>query len=152
MGPQHLNLANHSRLRTPIVWLGQSVRTTIVTRRYPSLAAECWMASLGDAVHRPRLIERIFCGDLRERLAVTGPIMLDSGGFAMMMQNKALRVSEVAQIYERTRADLCISLDLPAFHRDRKQTRRANIEKQSKTYRGWLKLSAGPDWSPSCMV
>src|ERR1700704_641052 len=99
---RHLKLPNHASLRGPIVWLGQSVRTTIVTKRYPSLAAECWMVSLGDAVHRPRLIERVFCGDLKECLAVRGPIMLDSGGFTMMMQNKGLRVSDVAKIYDRT--------------------------------------------------
>jgi queuine/archaeosine tRNA-ribosyltransferase len=118
-----LNLPKHQVKLSPIVWLGQSVRTTIVTKRYPSLAGACWMASLGDAVHRPQLVDRVFCGDLKERLAVRGPVMLDSGGFTMMMQNRGLHVSEVARIYGRTRAELCISLDVPTIRRDRKQTR-----------------------------
>jgi hypothetical protein len=123
-----LKLPNQKARRAPIVWLGQSVRTTIVTKRYPGLATECWMVSLGDAIHRPRLIERVFCGDLRERLSVRGPIMLDSGGFTMMMQNRGLRVSEVAKIYDRTCADLCISLDVPAGRGERKNTRKRKYE------------------------
>lgn len=123
-----LQLAGRPNLRAPIVWLGQSVRTTIVTKRYPSMAAECWMVSLGDAIHRPRLIDRVFCGDLRERLAVTGPIMLDSGGFTMMTKDRGLRVSDVAQIYSRTTADLCISLDVPTLRGDRRRTRARKYE------------------------
>jgi tRNA-guanine family transglycosylase len=86
------------------------------------------MVSLGDAIHRPQLIERVFCGDLRKRLSVRGPIMLDSGGFTMMMQNRSLRVSEVAKIYDRTCADLCISLDVPAVRGERKNTRTRKYE------------------------
>src|SRR5262245_12346583 len=88
---QSLKLLKRPKIEAPIVWLGQSVRTTVVTRLYPSLAGECWMASLGDAIHRPRLVERVFCGDLPGRLAVQGPIMLDSGGFTMMTQNRACK-------------------------------------------------------------
>ena len=87
------------------------------------------MASLGDAIHRPRLIERIFCGELRERLAVSGPIMLDSGGFTMMMQNKSLSVSEIARIYDHTSAELCISLDVPVKRLEPKQSRYRKYEK-----------------------
>lgn len=125
---RNLKLAWRKAKAPPIVWLGQSVRTTIVTKRYPSLSTESWMVSLGDAIHRPRLIERVFCGDLRDRLAVQGPIMLDSGGFTTMMNNKGLRVSEVARIYEKTRADFCISLDVPARSNDRKRTRSRKYE------------------------
>jgi tRNA-guanine family transglycosylase len=144
---RHLNLPNHPSRRGPIVWLGQSVRTTIVTKRYPSLAAECWMVSLGDAIHRPRLIERVFCGDLKERLAVRGPIMLDSGGFTMMMQNKGLHVSEVAQIYDKTCADLCISLDVPPIRGERKQAR---TRKYDKTHANLEQLVGSMD--PSKLV
>jgi len=73
-----------------MVWLGQSVRTTVVTRRYPELAKEPWMVSLGDAVHRPRLIEKVFRADIRAHIAVNGPLMLDSGGFTMMMHDRGL--------------------------------------------------------------
>jgi tRNA-guanine family transglycosylase len=116
-------------LRPPIVWLGQSVRTTVVTRSYPSFANHCWMVSLGDAVHRPRLIERVFCGDLKQHLRIDGPVMLDSGGFTMMMQNRGLRVSEIARIYKMAKADFCISLDVPLHWTDSKKTRKRKHEK-----------------------
>jgi len=118
-----LMLKGHAPIVPPVVWLGQSVRTTVVTRRYPALAKACWMASLGDAVHRPRLIERVFCGELRERLGAQGPIMLDSGGFTMMMKSQKLDIVEIAAIYNRTSAELCISLDIPPLGRDRSHTR-----------------------------
>lgn len=102
----------------------------MVTNRYPSLASEHWMVSLGDAVHRPRLIEKVFCGDLKRRLQVSGPVMLDSGGFTMMMQNRSLEISEIARIYERTHAELCVSLDIPPGSADDRRTR---IQKYEET-------------------
>lgn len=86
------------------------------------------MASLGDAIHRPRLVERVFSADLRGHLAVQGPIMLDSGGFTTMIKNEGLRVSEVARIYEKAHADFFISLDVPATSNDRKRTRSRKYE------------------------
>jgi len=90
------------------------------------------MVSLRDAIHRPRLIKQVFCADLKGRLVVRGPIILDSGGFKMMTQNKSLTVEELARIYDRTRADLCVSLDLPAFTKDRKRTRNRQYREARK--------------------
>jgi tRNA-guanine family transglycosylase len=115
---QHFTLLKDANFALPLVWLGQSVRTTVVTKRYPELGRECWMISLGDAVHRPGLIERVFCGDLRSRLRVCGPLMLDSGGFTMMMQQRSLKVGEIASIYKRAGVELCISLDIPPTSKD----------------------------------
>lgn len=126
--PMHLKLPGHAKLRLPIVWLGQSVRTTVITGRYPVFASESWMVSLGDAVHRPRLIEGVFKTDIRARIGVKGPLMLDSGGFTMMMNNQSLRVDEVASIYRDTQAELCITLDIPPIGSD-------NGRKRSSKYR-----------------
>jgi tRNA-guanine family transglycosylase len=87
------------------------------------------MISLGDAVHRPRLIERVFCGDLRTRLRVRGPLMLDSGGFTMMMQQRSLNVSEIAGIYKRAGVELCISLDIPPTSKDSSRARKRKYNK-----------------------
>lgn len=103
----------------PPLWLGQSVRTTLVVERYPTLAALPFMASLGDAIHRPRLIDAVFRDKLRARLKTTGPLMLDSGGFTLMMQaNANLDVLDVAHIYQSCGADLVVTLDEPATSRD----------------------------------
>jgi len=121
--PRHLKLPGHEAVALPMVWLGQSVRTTVVTRRYPELAREPWMVSLGDAVHRPRLIERVFRADIRAHIAVDGPLMLDSGGFTMMMHNRGLRVDQIARIYRDTQAELCITLDSPPIGSDNSRQR-----------------------------
>jgi len=105
--------------RLPPLWLGQSVRTTLVVDRYPALAALPFMASLGDAIHRPRLIDAVFREKLRARLKVTGPIMLDSGGFTLMMQaNASLHAANLAAIYQTCGADLVVALDEPATGND----------------------------------
>jgi 7-cyano-7-deazaguanine tRNA-ribosyltransferase len=92
------------------------------------------MVSLGDAVHRPQLVERVFCGDLKERLGVRGPLMLDSGGFTMMMQSRSLRISDIVKIYERTRAELCISLDVPPTSKDNRRVRTRKYQDTQKNF------------------
>ena len=127
--PRYLKLPGHDTVALPMVWLGQSVRTTVVTRRYPELAREPWMVSLGDAVHRPRLIEKVFRANIRAHIAVEGPLMLDSGGFTMMMHNRALRVDQIARIYCDAQAELCITLDSPPIASDSGRQRSSKYRK-----------------------
>jgi tRNA-guanine family transglycosylase len=101
-------------LKPPIIWLGQSVRTTLVLPSHPAIAGAPIMASLGDAVHRPRLLKTVFSGRLRERLKARGPVLLDSGGFTAMVQRGTNpRVEEIAQTYAVADADILVSLDAP---------------------------------------
>jgi tRNA-guanine family transglycosylase len=72
------------------------------------------MASLGDAIHRPRLLETVFSGQLRERLKAQGPILLDSGGFTATIQRVPTpSIEKLAQIYAVADADILVSLDVP---------------------------------------
>jgi tRNA-guanine family transglycosylase len=103
-----------NRYPLPMIWFGQSVRTTLVLPDYPALADAPVMASLGDAIHRPRLLETVFSGRLRERLKARGPLLLDSGGFtALRNQRQALPLRELADVYAKADADLVVSLDVP---------------------------------------
>lgn len=108
-----------------LVWLGQSARTTVVTHTYPELASARWMASLGDAIHRPRMLDTVFGPDLKTRLAITGPLMLDSGGFTMMMRKGRLGLAEVVKAFGQVAADVVISLDYPPLDSDLPEERRA---------------------------
>ena len=108
-----------------LVWLGQSARTTLVTRAYPELASARWMASLGDAIHRPRMLDTVFGPELKTRLAITGPLMLDSGGFTMMMRDGRLGLSEVVKAFGQVAADVVISLDYPPLGSDSSEERQA---------------------------
>lgn len=138
-----LKLPNRNGLPLPIVWLGQSVRTTVVTRRYPQLAKESWMVSLGDAVHRPRLIDTVFRADIRTRIAVNGPLMLDSGGFTMMTSDRSLSVEQVAGIYRDAQAELCVTLDVPPLELDDCRKRRRKY-RQTLTNLAALVDAVGP--------
>jgi tRNA-guanine family transglycosylase len=107
------------------LWLGQSARTTVVTRAYPQLASARWMASLGDAIHRPRMLETVFGRQLKTRLAITGPLMLDSGGFTMMMREGDLSLAQVARAFGAADADVLVSLDYPPLGTDPVEVRQA---------------------------
>jgi tRNA-guanine family transglycosylase len=128
------DVADGLRRTAPMVWLGQSARTTVVTRAYPELAGERWLASLGDAVHRPRMAETVFKGGLKERLYVTGPVMLDSGGFTMMSRSSDLGVEHVLGIYRESAADVLISLDHPPLATDPEDVRRSKYWKTISNY------------------
>jgi tRNA-guanine family transglycosylase len=144
LSSRHLKFSDGAKIAVPLVWLGQSVRTTVVTTRYPELGRECWMVSLGDVVHRPQLAERVFCGDLRTRLGVCGPLMLDSGGFTMMMQHRTLEVCEIADIYKRAKVELCISLDIPPTSKDNSRIRIRKYDKTQKNLAHLIEV-VGPD-------
>ncbi len=109
--------------RRRFLWLGQSARTTVVTRNYPELASARWMASLGDAIHRPRMLDTVFGPKLKERLAIDGPLMLDSGGFTLMMRNGAISLRDVARVFSTANADVVISLDHPPLGSDTREVR-----------------------------
>ena len=120
------------------VWLGQSARTTIVTESYPELQKAHWMASLGDAVHRPRMLRTVFTPGLRNRLSITGPLMLDSGGFTIMMRNAHLTAREVAAAFRAVEADVLVSLDHPPLYSDAPDVR---LRKHQRTLENLQYLS-----------
>lgn len=111
--------------RERYLWLGQSARTTVVTRAYPALAGARWMASLGDAIHRPRMLQTVFGPQLKARLAITGPLMLDSGGFTVMMREGDLTLAQVARAFCAADADVLVSLDYPPLGTDPVEVRQA---------------------------
>lgn len=100
--------------QAPLVWLGQSVRTTLIAPSHDALAQAPIMASLGDAIHRPRLLETVFANRLRDRLQAKGPLLLDSGGFTNLISGRpSLSVQTVGDIFASCDADFFLSLDLP---------------------------------------
>ena len=83
------------------------------------------MASLGDAIHRPRMLGTVFGPTLKQRLNVTGPLILNSGGFTFMMRNGRLPLAAVARAFSDVDADVVISLDYPPLASDTVEVRRA---------------------------
>lgn len=130
------------------IWLGQSARTTVVTRRFPALESAHWMASLGDAIHRPRMLETVFGSQLKSRLAITGPLMLDSGGFTMMMRNGSISIHEVAKAFGATGADVVVSLDYPPLSTDSPEDRAGKYSRTIQNYATLLEQVKGPSLAP----
>jgi queuine/archaeosine tRNA-ribosyltransferase len=129
-----VNEIHNARPKSHMLWLGQSARTTVVTQAYPELASERWLASLGDVVHRPRMAETVFKHALKAKLHVTGPVMLDSGGFTMMSRSSKLGLEGVLDIYRESAADLLISLDCPPLATDSDEVRKAKYWTTARNY------------------
>lgn len=134
--------------RERLLWLGQSARTTVVTRAYPDLAASRWMASLGDAIHRPRMLETVFGPQLKTRLAISGPLMLDSGGFTMMMRNGQLNLAQVARAFATAAADVVVSLDHPPLATDSEEVRRTKYDRTIANFAALHQMAFGAALAP----
>jgi tRNA-guanine family transglycosylase len=95
------------------------------------------MASLGDAIHRPRMLDTVFGSHLKRRLAITGPLMLDSGGFTLMMRQGNLTLRQVCAAFLASDADIVISLDYPPLSSDAFE---AKTDKYARTLANYIAL------------
>lgn len=127
--------------RRPVIWLGQSVDTSSLCSSYPELRSGSFLTSLGCAIRRPSLKVSHFGENLRERLGVTGPIMIDSGGFALMKNPTAKwTTSTVAEFISRIDADVFVSLDLPPSVGDSGPERLSKIHRSNQNFRILVEL------------
>src|SRR6185437_895079 len=120
---------------TPIVWLGQSVDTSSLCASYPEMRKLRFLTSLGCAIRKPSLHKTHFHDQLRSKLGVTGPLMVDSGGFALMINPHARwGVRAVARAINKIDADVFVSLDLPPRAGDSEIVRRKRIRASAHNY------------------
>lgn len=112
----------------PVVWLGQSVDSSNICSCYPELSRAPFLTSLGCAIRRPSLRETHFNSTLREKLQVTGPLMIDSGGFVLSTKpNAGWTVRTVAKSIAKIEADIFVTLDYPPHLTDKARKRREKI-------------------------
>ena len=107
-----------------MVWLCHNLRNQVLFAHHRNLQRAPVLVSLGDAFLRPSYKDRYFTEALRETLGLKGPIMIDSGGFALMSR-RHLRwnMKEVERLYSRLPADILVSLDFPPSPHDDQRTR-----------------------------
>lgn len=107
-----------------MVWLCHNLRNQVLFAQHRSLRGAPVLVSLGDAFLRPSYKDRFFTEKLKETLGLRGPIMVDSGGFALMSR-RHLRWSmkEIERLYSRLPADILVSLDFPPSPHDDQLTR-----------------------------
>jgi len=77
-----------------------------------------------------------FGEDLRKKLGVTGPIMIDSGGFVLMKNPSATwSLKTVAEFIAKIDADVFVSLDLPPSIGDTGPDRLLKIRRSNRNFK-----------------
>jgi hypothetical protein len=119
----------------PMVWLGQSVDTSSLCASYPELRCLPFLTSLGCAIRRPSLRHTHFDGRLRDKLGITGPLMIDSGGFALLMNPRAnWTVGTVGDLIAKIDGQIFVNLDLPPHSEDNAESRRRKIRRSNTNF------------------
>jgi queuine/archaeosine tRNA-ribosyltransferase len=122
--PSHRTTPNFSDRFIPTVWLGHNLRNAVLFSSHPSLSVAPMLVSLGDAFLRPSYMPRFFTTRIREELGMTGPLMVDSGGYTLL-SNPQLRwsIKQVERAYSELPVDILVSLDYPPSPFDDARTR-----------------------------
>jgi queuine/archaeosine tRNA-ribosyltransferase len=132
---QESKLVKIGSARRPRIWLGQSVNTSSICAHHPDLRRASFLTSLGCAIKRPMLRQTHLNSMLREKLGVSGPIMVDSGGFALLNNpNSGWTVRKVGDLIEKINAEIFVSLDLPPSKEDDQAMRKQKIRKSAANY------------------
>jgi hypothetical protein len=76
-----------------------------------------------------------FDGKLRDKLGITGPLMIDSGGFALLMNPRAKwTVGTVGDLIAKIDGQIFVNLDLPPHTEDNAESRRRKIRRSNTNF------------------
>ncbi len=124
-----------SYLKEVRIWLGQSVDTSSICSNYEELSSLSFLTSLGCAIRRPSLRKTHLNINLRAKLGLTGPLMIDSGGFALSINPSARwSLRHVSDAISEIQADIFVTLDLPPHKTDNSRDRLRKIMKSVDNY------------------
>jgi queuine/archaeosine tRNA-ribosyltransferase len=125
-----------SRISVPAIWLGQSVDTSSICSGHAELSSAPFLTSLGCAIRRPSLKYTHLNAQLKEKLGISGPLMVDSGGFHLMMNPKSeWNVGDVSKFMRSINAEIFVSLDYPPSKRDSVDDRKRKIELSATNFK-----------------
>jgi len=129
-------LSNGCLQQRPVIWLGQSVNTSSICADHSELDQTPFLTSLGCAIRRPSLKRTHLNSNLKTKLGIRGPLMVDSGGFALM-RNPSSRWSlrDVSDLIRSIDAEIFVSLDYPPHRRDSRQDRLQKIRLSVNNFR-----------------
>jgi queuine/archaeosine tRNA-ribosyltransferase len=120
----------------PRVWLGQSADTSSICSTHAELSKAPFLVSLGCIIRRPSLRRTHFNSALRSKLGVHGPLMIDSGGFALSMRPQSdWTVERMAECMQDLDAEIFVSLDLPPHVTDSCRERKRKIFASMDNYK-----------------
>ncbi|MGY4317606.1 hypothetical protein [Bradyrhizobium sp. JR3.5] len=124
-----------SYLKEVKVWLGQSVDTSSICSNYQELQSLPFLTSLGCAIRRPSLRKTHLNANLRVKLGLNGPLMVDSGGFALSMNPSAKwSLRHVGDAIRDIQADIFVTLDIPPHRTDCARDRIRKIRQSADNY------------------
>jgi tRNA-guanine family transglycosylase len=113
-----------------MMWLGQSVDTSVIHSSVPEYKSLPVLTSLGCAIRRPALLTSRFGPNLKSTVQAGGPLMLDSGGFALMKnETHDWTAQHVSDVYDRVDADIVASLDVPPGLADERRARARKLRR-----------------------
>jgi queuine/archaeosine tRNA-ribosyltransferase len=93
------------------------------------------LTSLGCVMRRPSLRTSHFNSTLRDKLGLAGPLMIDSGGFALMKApNTKWSAKVVGNFIQAIDAQIFVSLDYPPSAGDDQDARRRKIRASTKNF------------------
>src|ERR1700709_1915219 len=123
-------------LLKPQILLGQSADTSSICSTYDELKTAAFLTSLGCVMRRPSLRGSHFNLSLRDKLGLAGPLMIDSGGFALMKVPSAKwSATIVGNFIESIDAEIFVSLDLPPSTGDDQHERQRKIRASTRNFR-----------------
>jgi queuine/archaeosine tRNA-ribosyltransferase len=129
--------------QTPLVWLGQSVDTSSICSAFADFDRSAFLTSLGCAIRKPSLRTSCFNGDLRSKIGVHGPLMIDSGGFALSSRpDPKWDCDIVFGLYSNIPGDIYVSLDYPPMLDDGPDIRKQKIIASNNNYQKLSSLLA----------
>lgn len=106
------------------IWLGQSVDTSVLHTKIDAYKDLPVLTSVGCAFRRPKSLIGKFGGNLRGHVGAAGPLMLDSGGFVLMMKDvPSWTVERTLELYRKVDADHLVTLDVPPGPNDDDEVR-----------------------------
>jgi queuine/archaeosine tRNA-ribosyltransferase len=99
------------------------------------------MVSIVDITARPNLRKVIAAIGIKAHLGVSGPVVIDSGGYSFMTEKWSnVTADDVVNVYRYLNADIYAALDLPPAPHDDRETR---LRKWRKTLRNLDQMLIG---------
>ncbi len=105
---------DRQKIRTPFIWLGHSLKSRLDIRSLPGFESAPLIVSLGDTFDKPSLYRRIGDVGIHNHLGSKAPVMMDSGGFKLLMSPSLhFDVWRAIDFFQKAKADITVTLDYP---------------------------------------
>lgn len=143
-----LELGPHT-ICTPFIWLGHSLKSRLDVRSLPDLECAPLIVSLGDTFQKPSLYDRIADTGVHKHLKSRAPVMIDSGGFKLLMSRDLhFDVGRAIDFFRAANGDISVTLDYPlsllASYQENRQRWRKTVRNMERIIEALPHLTVMP--------